>query len=61
MDKLFKCEEVAGRYSVKTYTVWEWIRTGKLGAYKIGKEYRVSESHLREFEKARKVAVPKAD
>ena len=55
MDKLFNCEEVADRYGVKAFTVWEWIRTGKLGACKIGKEYRISESHLREFEKAREV------
>ena len=55
MEKMYTCEAVAKRYRVKRETVWEWIRTGKLGACKIGKEYRVSESHLREFEKAREV------
>lgn len=46
MDKLFNCEEVAERYGVKAFTVWEWIRTGKMGACKIGKEYRLSLIHI---------------
>ena len=55
MDKLYSCDEVAQRYNVKTITVWEWIRTKKLGAVKIGKSYRVSENDMKRFEDACRV------
>ena len=54
MEKLYTCEEVAERYSVKAITVWDWIRKKKLSAIRIGKSYRVKESDLLEFEKSRK-------
>ncbi len=50
MAKMFTCEEVADRYRVKVITVWEWIRQKKLGAIKLGREYRVSEDDLKAFE-----------
>lgn len=52
MEKLYTCEEVAERYSVKAITVLEWIRQKKLSAINIGKSYRVKESDLLEFEKS---------
>lgn len=51
---MYTCDEVAERYKVKVITVWEWIRQQKLGAIKIGKEYRISEDDLIAFENARK-------
>lgn len=51
MEHLYSCEEVASRYGVKQLTVWDWIRTGKLAALKIGKSYRVKESDLLDFER----------
>lgn len=54
MAKMYTCDEVAERYKVKVITVWEWIRQQKLGAIKIGKEYRISEDDLIVFENARK-------
>lgn len=54
MAKMFTCEEVADRYRVKVITVWEWIRQKKLGAIKLGREYRVSEDDLKAFENSRK-------
>jgi excisionase family DNA binding protein len=54
MGKLFTCEEIAERYSVKVLTVWDWIRKEKLTAIKIGKSYRVREEDLKAFEEARK-------
>lgn len=54
MSKMYTCDEVAERYKVKVITVWEWIRQQKLGAIKIGKEYRISEGDLIAFENARK-------
>lgn len=52
MSKLYTCKEVAERYGVKTETVWDWIRTGKLKAFRIGRLYRVSEECLTSFEKS---------
>ena len=52
MEKLYTCEDVAERYSVKAITVLEWIRQQKLPAICIGKGYRVKESDLLEFEKS---------
>ncbi len=54
MSKMYTCEEVAERYSVKVITVWDWIRKKKLNAIKLGREYRVSEDDLLQFEKERR-------
>lgn len=55
MSPLFTCEEVAERYKVKVITVWEWIRQKKLGAIKLGREYRITEDDLVAFENSRRV------
>lgn len=55
MSKMYTCEEVAERYSVKVITVWDWIRKKKLNAIKLGREYRVSEDDLIQFEEERKI------
>ena len=39
MEHFYSCEQVAERYGVKVATVWEWIRSKKLPAIKIGKQY----------------------
>ena len=54
MSKMYTCEEVAERYSVKVITVWDWIRKKKLNAIKLGREYRVSEDDLIQFEEGRR-------
>ena len=53
MEKLLTCEQVAERYSVKVITVWEWIRTKKLPAIKVGggRVYRIRAEDLDAFEK----------
>lgn len=53
MDKFYTCKEVAERYKVEVITVQEWIRQKKLSAIRIGNRYRIKESDLLEFEKAR--------
>ena len=50
MDKLYTCEEVAARYSMKLTTIYDWIRNKTLGAVKVGRGYRVRESDLEAFE-----------
>ena len=55
MADLYTCAEVAQRYGVEKITVWDWIRKRRLGAIKIGKEYRISEDDLRQFEDSRRI------
>lgn len=52
--KMYTCGEIAERYGVKIITVWEWIRLKKLPAIRIGKEYRIKEEDLKEFEESRR-------
>lgn len=54
MAKMYTCDEVAERYKVKVITVWDWIRQHKLNAIKLGREYRISEEDLIQFENERK-------
>lgn len=54
MGTLYSCEDVANRYKVDKSVVWYWIRNKKLPAIKIGKEYRIDESDLMEFERSRR-------
>ena len=51
MSKLYTCNEVADRYGVRTLTVWDWIRKGRLSAIKLPKGYRISEESLRKYER----------
>lgn len=50
LERLYTCEEIAERYSVKVTTVWDWINAKKLSAISIGRGYRVRESDLLKFE-----------
>lgn len=54
LAKMYTCDEVAERYKVKVITVWDWIRQRKLNAIKLGREYRISEDDLIQFENERK-------
>lgn len=51
MEKFYSCEQIAERYDVKLTTVWSWIRTQRLPAVKVGKQYRVTADALAAFEK----------
>lgn len=52
-QKLYTPKEVAEMFSVTTYTVREWIRSGELKATRLGKgqraPYRVPEKELHAF------------
>jgi len=45
--KLYRTGEVAKKLGVSKMTVLRWIKTGKLKAHRIGKEYRVPESEIK--------------
>ena len=47
MVKLYRTGEVAKKLGVSKMTVLRWIKTGKLKAHRIGKEYRVPESEIK--------------
>ena len=51
MEKFYTCEEVATHYGVKITTVWDWIKTGKIKAVRVGKQYRIPKDALAKFEK----------
>ncbi len=48
--------EVAGSMGVSERTVRRWIKSGKLKAFKPGRDYRIPESALREFIEESEVA-----
>lgn len=50
MGKLYTCAEVAEYFRIELWTVRDWIKKKKLPAIKIGRDYRISEEDLREFE-----------
>lgn len=54
LPRFYTCEEVAEIYKVKTLTVWDWIRKKKLGAIKIGRDYRITQEQLDNFNESRK-------
>lgn len=56
MERLYTCEEIAQRYSVKVPTVWRWIRNKQLPAISLnGSGYRVLESDLKKFEESKRI------
>jgi excisionase family DNA binding protein len=48
-DRHLSLSEVAGLMGVSERTVRRWIKSGKLKAYKPGRDYRIPESAIREF------------
>ncbi len=48
-EKYYTTEEIAERLMIAVITVRRWILSGKLSAYRIGKNYRVSETQLKNF------------
>lgn len=52
MSKMYTCDEIAEIYGVKIFTVWDWIKRKKIKALKIGREYRIREEDLKDFEES---------
>jgi excisionase family DNA binding protein len=48
-DRNLSLSEVAGSMGVSERTVRRWIKSGKLRAYKPGRDYRIPESAVRKF------------
>lgn len=52
-EQYYTIEEVAKLLKVAYLTVYRWIRSGKLTAYKAGKQYRIEKTDLDKFMKKR--------
>ena len=52
-DQYYTIEEVSKRLKVVYLTVYRWIQSGKLTAYKAGKQYRIEKIDLDKFMKKR--------
>lgn len=48
-DAVFSTKEVAEKFKVTYLTVFRWIKSGKLKAFKVGKQYRVKREDLEAF------------
>ncbi len=48
-DRLLTIQDVADRLRVNAKTVRRWIESGELSAFKLGRQWRISERDLRRF------------
>ena len=48
-ERYLTLPEVAERLQVSRRTVYRWIKNGDLDAYQFGREYRITESALKDF------------
>ena len=48
-EQLYTPQEVAEYLKVDVRTVYRWLRDGEMDAIRFRREYRISESALREF------------
>jgi putative molybdopterin biosynthesis protein len=49
MERMLTPKEVAQILKVNLYTVYNWLKAGKIRAYKLGRVYRVAEKDLEVF------------
>lgn len=47
--ELYLVEELAKKLRVSNMTIYRYIKTGKLKAYKIGKEFRIDREEFNNF------------
>ena len=53
-DKFCTIQEIAAILKVDYMTVYRWIRAGKLPAYQLQKQYRITETDFQKFMEANK-------
>ena len=53
-EQLLTAQEVADTLKVNIMTIYRYIKAGKIKAYKIGKEYRISTTEFNRFLEATK-------
>lgn len=48
-DRFYTSEELASKLKVNVMTIYRYIKSGKIKAYKFGKEFRVEHSEFEAF------------
>lgn len=48
-ETYYSIQEVSEMLKVAYLTVYRWVQSGKLNAYKAGKQYRISKTDLDKF------------
>lgn len=48
-EKLLTAKEVAGLLKINTLTVYDYIKEGRLKAYRLGSRYRIGNKQLQKF------------
>jgi len=48
-DEFYKAEDLARDLKVNIMTIYRYIKAGKLGAHKIGKEFRIDRKEFERF------------
>lgn len=48
-EKFLTAKEISEKYKVSYITVFRWIKSGKLKAFKVGKQYRIKQVDLNHF------------
>lgn len=48
-EEFYRAEELAEKLKVNVMTIYRYIKSGKLIAYKIGKEYRIEKKEFDRF------------
>jgi len=46
----YTCKEIAKMFRVSLRTVYNWIYSGRLPAIKIGRDYRITDDDIKQFE-----------
>ncbi len=46
----YTCEEISKMFRVTPRTVYNWIYSGRLPAIKIGRDYRITDDDIKQFE-----------
>lgn len=58
MDEWLTLKQIADELKYHIETVREWVRTGQLTGYKMGRDYRVKRSDFNKFLEERKKQQP---
>lgn len=61
MEKYYTPEELARQFKLNRMTIYRFLRSGKIPSVRIGKSYRISESHLQNWLVGQKpqITIPK--
>ncbi len=57
-ETYYTVPEVAETLKVSHMTLYRWIKDGRLSAYKLGGEFRITERDLKQFLEARRILRP---